>query len=278
MEDKKVWGYAAAALSLGLLAGYLAFLRPLDRTPVVSTTEPIHVVAASNPASRPSLAAPPTVPPAVRIAESERQARLAEIQDELKELPSTDPQTLRQLAQEIQAERARLNVLRENLKTSDRNLALASVATSPGMDSREQLFLEAQAAELQSRLSDAKIAVDQQRQVIAAIADSDETVFMGQLNGELARRVDVANAIQQEIEDLFGEQESDLEAIEAEHSQQLVALRQARAQLAADYSDSLEQLAADTFAYQHLQEEQAQARASNASLAAEKAELEKRRP
>ncbi|MGZ3653092.1 MAG: hypothetical protein ACXWP1_11890 [Bdellovibrionota bacterium] len=277
MEDKKVWGYAAAALSLGLLAGYLAFVRPLARTPVVSTTEPIHTVVSAKPAPKAPLT-PAVQSPAARIAESERQARLAEIQNELEELPSVDSQALRTLARNIQAERARLNVLRENLKTSDRNLALASVSTAPNMSSQEQLYLEAQAAELESRLNDAKIAVDQQRQVIAAIADSNETVFMGQLYGELARRIDIANAIQQEIEELFGAEEADLEAIESGHSQQLAALRQVRAELAENYSDSLDQLEADTAAYQRMQEEQNHARTQSASLAAEKAELEKQSP
>jgi hypothetical protein len=279
MENGQKFGLAIGAMVLGLGLGYLVFRPTMVHAPHSESTQ---AVTASD--AVPVRASAPVAPPAptaeqlanaraARDAESDREARIGAIDQELRDLPDEDAEFTPQLANEIKLRREQVEELRERVAEVDQGLGSASGAGQPGADSRGQVQLEANVAALQGQLTDAKESVSEQKRQIGWIAASNDPGFIGHLYNELARRSSVVNAIQLEIRDLFGTRQSDLEAAEAERTAGVNALRNDRNALVEAYNDAVAGLSAAQARYQQLLADQAASRKRMGTLSKEKSSL-----
>lgn len=261
---------------LGLALGYLVFRPTMPARRVVG--EPVMATAQVNPAPR---APRPAVPDPARLAAiraardaaSDREARILAIDEELRELPDTDPALAVNLAREIKLRREQVQELRERVLEADQGLLNAGVEAQPAADSQAQLNLEAEVAALNQQLTDAKLAENAQKQEIGTIAISTDQGFMASLYAELSRRSGIVNAIEHEIQDLFGARQSDLESEEAARVAELNSLRQDRNALVETYNEAVEGLNDANQRYGELRSTLDGSRKSAAALAAEKASL-----
>lgn len=243
-----------AAVGLGYLAGHFLEKSELPPEPVNTTTRAMTLPPPAPAAPKALAHAPPAPDPA-------KEARLADIDYELAELPADNAEALKALSEQIRQEQERIAGLRAQLRQSDRALLLEAASAGADPARAGQLDFELEKAELGSELVSAKIAVKEQEWFLNHIfAGSDNTKEIRELKAELGRRRARVSDLEGRITALTAANRQGLDAGSAQRAARIQRWREERAALEAAYADSLGALSIRNQAYQRLAQESSLAR------------------
>lgn len=257
-----------AAVGLGYMAGRFLEESELPPEPVNTTTQAMTLAPPGPPPQ--ALAHAPPAPE----RDAEKEARLADIDYELAELPADGAEALKELSEQIRQEQERIAGLRAQLRQSDRALLVEAASAGADPGSAGQLDFELEKAELGSELVSAKIAVKEQEWFLNHVfAGSDDTKEIRELKAELERRRARVSDLEGRITALTAANRQSLDAGSAQRAARIQRWREERAALEAAYADSLGALSIRNQAYQRLAQESSQARRRAEQLQEEKKAL-----